>query len=301
MPSNVISARDEGGLATTTTLVDAMLAPALQTRRPFRWASIGAAVVVVAIIAIAILWLPRAADTAAVNTRQTYHEVSLEVREFLPTAQASLDVVTKPSSTDAALGTVIPVVSELSSHASHLGAVAAEPLPATLPFVPNDAIDALAPLRDRSAILATDTAEVARQIGHGYVYRTSIPQLLDVGELPSSANTDEINRLSVSLAASLAENASLVSDLPSNAAFEAVQSSAREAIASYAQWQDRYLAALANNDVTTADTLVAEIKATRASILGETSQTLLEFRESMDDRIVSLAEQFDAHLSDLDR
>lgn len=280
---------------------DTVLSPALVTRRPFRWPSIVAAALVLAIIGIAVFWLPRAAEADAAGIMEDYYDASLDVRTFLPTAQASLDVVTRPTSTDDALGTVIPVISELSSHASNLESVAAAGLPATLPFVPRGAIDAVAPLRDRSAILAADTAQIAREIGHSYVYRTSIPQLFDVGELSSVATTDEINTISVLLASSLAENASLVADLPSLAAFDSIQSAANDAVSSYTQWQDEYLDALTSGDTEAAVELIAGLEAIRVELAVETAASLLRFREAMDDRMVSLAAEFDQHLNDLAR
>lgn len=278
---------------------DTVLSPALVTRRPFRWPSIVAAALVLAIIGIAVFWLPRAAEADAAGIMEDYYDASLDVRTFLPTAQASLDVVTRPTSTDDALGTVIPVISELSSHASNLESVAAAGLPATLPFVPRGAIDAVAPLRDRSAILAADTAQIAREIGHSYVYRTSIPQLFDVGELSSVATTDEINTISVLLASSLAENASLVADLPSLAAFDSIQSAANDAVSFYTQWQDEYLDALTSGDTEAAVELIAGLEAIRVELAVETAASLLRFREAMDDRMVSLAAEFDQHLNDL--
>jgi hypothetical protein len=281
------------------TVDESSLAAPLQTRRPFRWSALGLGLLVVAAIVLAIVWLPRAADNAAAATRTSYYDASLTVREFLPTAQASLDIVTNPSSTDAALGTVIPVVSELTSDATNLATVAAEPLPTVLPFVSSEAMSSLPPLQDRSAILASDSTEVARQLGHAYVYRTSMNDLLVVGDLPTTAGTEEINALSVTLAGSLAENASLVADLPTNPAFESVTSAAAEAVGAYAQWQEDYLAALADGDESAAGALIADITIVRDELIAQTGQTLTSFRENLDARIVSLSAEFDEHLASL--
>lgn len=278
---------------------ESKLSAPLRTRRPFRWPVLGLAVAVIAAIVLAMTWLPKAADSAASATRTSYYDASLSVREYLPTAQASLDIVTRPSSTDAALGSVIPVVSELTSLASNLATTAAEPLPSVLPFLSSDAVDELPPLQDRSAILASDTAEVARQIGHAYVYRTSITDLLDSGDLPTTAGTDEINALSVTLATSLAENASLIADLPSNTAFDEVASAAADAVGAYAQWQDEYLAALADGDAPAAEALISDIARVRAALISDTERALGTFRDILDDRIVSLSVEFDQHLVNL--
>jgi len=304
-PSNVAVAIPPKPVAQTDILSQSVdestLAAPLQTRRPFRWSALGLALAVLAAIVLGIIWLPKAADNAAAATRTSYYNESLTVREFLPTAQASLDIVTKPSSTDAALGTVIPVVSELTSLATNLASTADEPLPKVMPFVTSDAVEELPPLRDRSAILASDSSEVARQIGHAYVYRTSIADLLVVGDLPTTAGTEEINALSVTLAAALAENASLVADLPANAAFDDVASSAADAVGAYAQWQEDYLTALADGDAETAEALIKDIVAVRDSLILETEGALAAFRVLLDDRIVSLSVEFDDHLVNLTR
>jgi hypothetical protein len=303
IPSNVVVAvaveTTDGPDVLSTTVDESNLSAPLKTRRPFRWSAFGLGLAVIAAVVLGITWLPRAADNAAAATRTSYYDASLTVREFLPTAQASLDIVTNPSSTDAALGTVIPVVSELTSDATNLATVASGPLPAVLPFLSVEAVDELPPLQDRSAILASDASEVARQIGHAYVYRTSIADLLVVGDLPIIAGTEEINALSVTLASSLAENASLIADLPANDAFDDVAASAAEAVGAYAQWQEDYLKALADGDAAAAQALVDDIVALRTGLLVETAQALASFREALDDRIVSLSGEFDEHLANL--
>ena len=278
---------------------ESTLAAPLKTRRPFRWPAFGLGLAVIAAIVLGVLWLPTAVDNAAASTRTAYYDASLSVREYLPTAQASLDIVTRASSTDAALGTVIPVVSELTSHATNLATTASEPLPKGIPLLSSDAIDELPPLQDRSAILASDSSEVARQIGHAYVYRTSIDDLLVVGDLPTAAGSEEINALSVTLAASLAENASLVADLPSNPAFDDVASSAAEALGAYAQWQKDYLSALADENAFAAIDLINDITAVRDTLVAQTAKTLLSFRETLDERIVLLSREFDEHMANL--
>ena len=281
------------------TVDESSLAAPLKTRRPFRWPVAGLVLAVIAAMLLAIIWAPRAADNAAAATQASYYDASLTVREFLPTAQASLDIVTNPSSTDAALGTVIPVVSQLTSDATNLATAAAEPLPTVVPFLSSGAVDELPPLRDRSAILASDAAEIARQLGHAYVYRTSITDLLVVGDLPTTAGTEEINALSVTIAADLVENASLVADLPSNTAFDDVATSALNAVSTYAQWQEDYLAALADGDAAAAIALINDITVVREELISETEIALAVFRDVLDDRIVSLSVELDDHLVNL--
>ncbi|MEN8238955.1 MAG: hypothetical protein ABFR53_07115, partial [Actinomycetota bacterium] len=103
----------------------------------------------------------------------------------------------------------------------------------------------------------------------------------------------------VTLAASLATNASLIADLPSNAAFDDVASSAADAVGAYAQWQEDYLAALASGDDSAAATLIEDVTAVREALIAEMERSLTSFGEALDERIVSLSGEFDDHLADL--
>ncbi len=280
---------------------DTVLAPALRTRRRFRWPVAGFLVFAIAAFGVAALWLPRAVENEAFAVRQSNYDATLAVRSYLPTAQTALDAVTDPASTPDVLSASVPIISQLSSHATNLATTAQEPLPPRIPLVSSQAIDDLAPIQDQSAILASDASEVARRLGHGYVYRTSIPELLDTGDLPASASTQEINTIAILLASSLADDAALISDLPTDPAFASVLTRATQAQERYGPWQIAYLGALTSNDPETAAGLIAEIAAIKSSLAEENEATLLAFRSSLDGRIVSLAGELQAHLDHLTR
>jgi hypothetical protein len=278
-----------------------LLSPALRTRRRFRWPVAVAIAAVVIAIGVAVIWLPRALGQEALAIRQSNYDAALAVRSYLPTAQEALDAVTNPEAGNEQISSAIPTISTLSSHASGLGEAAATPQPMQLPFATSAHIDDLGPLQERSSILASDAADVARKLGHAYVYRTSIPQLLATGELPVEATARDVNTLAVDLASSLAADAALVGDLPDDPSFEEVRSVATGAVERFAQWQDEYLAALVNGDPDIASSLIAEIATLRAQLVSTNTGALLSFRSEMDGRILSLAGQLDEHLSDLAR
>jgi len=278
---------------------DTLLAPALRTRRRFRWPVAGFFVLVLAVVAIAALWLPRAAENEAFTVRQSNYDATLAVRTYLPTAQTALDAITNPASTSGVLSASVPVISQLSSHATNLATVAEDPLPRRLPLVPSQAITDLEPIQEQSAILASDASEVARRLGHGYVYRTSIPGLLATGQLPTSATTQEVNAIAIRLASSLADDAALISDLPTDDAFAAVLAQATQAQERYGPWQVAYLGALTSRNPDAAAALIAEIDEITSALKAQNLATLLEFRSSLDERIVSLAVELQAHLDHL--
>ncbi len=278
-----------------------LLSPPLRTRRRFRWPVAIVLIALVAAIGVAVIWLPSAADQEALAIRQTNYDATLAVRSYLPTVQDALDAVTNPASTNDRISASIPAISQLSSHASTLTDAARLPPPSLLPFVPSEPVDALIPLQERSSILAADVAEIARRLGHGYVYRTSIPRLLTTGDLPSEASTQQINSIAVDIAESLAEDAGVLGDLPTDPAFAEVSTAANRAVDRYGQWQDEYLAALATGDPEAASVLITEIATLRDDLITTNTEVLLAFRSEMDERILSLAVQLEEHLNDLAR
>ena len=280
---------------------EALLAPALRTRRRFRWPVAIALITILVAIGVAVVWLPRAADQEALAIRQSNYDATLAVRSHLPAVQGALDAVTNPQSTNDQVTAAIPTISQLSSQARTLSDAAAAPPPTLFPFIPSNSLDALVPLQERSNILASDTAEIARRLGHGYVYRTSIPQLLVTGDLPTEASTRQINVIAVDLASSLADDAGVVGDLPSDPSFAGVAQAASLAVERYGVWQNEYLATLASGDAPAATVLIEEIAAVRDQLASINTEALLSFRTEMDARILSLADQLDEHLSDLAR
>ena len=278
-----------------------LLAPALRTGRRFRWPVAIFLIAIIIAIGIAVIWFPRAADQEALAIRQSNYDATLAVRTYLPTSQAALDSVTNPASSTDDVAAAIPTISALSSHATTLSDAAREPLPTQLPFFTSGAIEQLGPLQQRSSILASETSEIARRLGHGYVYRTSVPELLATGDLPSEATTQEINTIAVDLASSLASDAEVLGGLPNDPSFAVVLEAASQAVDRYALWQDEYLAALAAGDPELATTLVDELTTLRSDLNALNTVALVTFRSEMDERILSLADQLDVHLTDLAR
>jgi hypothetical protein len=280
---------------------DTQLSPALRTRRNFRWPVVIVLVALIAIVGVAAWWLPKAAADDALAVRQSYYDAAVGVRNHLPEAQQALDAVTNPASDPEAIASSVPIIAELESRAFALASVTSEPLPTTLPLVPTDEIDALVPLRDAGAILGGSSSDLARRMANAYVFRTSIPTLLDTGPLPVSATTQEVNEISVRLASSLAEDAGIVADLPSDPTFDAVGAAALSAVERYAPWQDAYLEALTGEDVDAATTLVAEMDTMRADLYAVNDDAILAFRSEADVWIVDLAGDLEAYMNELIR
>ena len=279
--------------------VDEALEPVVRSRRNFRWPIVIVLLLAIAAVIVAAVWLPIAARNEAQAVRVAYYDAAFLVRDQLPESQVALDAITDPSSQPNDVTASVPIIAELDTRAFALEEVTSEPLPTTLPLIPSGEIDQLEPLQDRGAVLGSASSDLARRLGNAYVYRTSVPLLLDLGELPTSATTEEINALAVRIASTLAADAGIVADLPDDPAFTAVKSAAETALERATVWQDEYLEALANEDPDAASVLVSEMDQIRTGLATVSVDALIAFRTEMDLVIVELAADFDAYLADL--
>ncbi|MFV1999997.1 MAG: hypothetical protein ACC654_06500 [Acidimicrobiia bacterium] len=282
-------------------LDDTLLAPALQTKRRFRWPTIALVVFLVALLAAAIFWLPKVQEQQAFAVRQNNYDAAYNIRTHLPASQTALDSITNPNSSESEIAAVIPIVASLSNRGAALADAATQRLPATVPFLAPPSMENLDTFTEQSTFLAADTSEIARRLNRGYVYRTSMPKLLVTGALPTAASANEIAALSVTLASSLADAAAVVSELPNDPAFAATLTVVSSTLDLYREWQDDYLNALTAQDADSASDLLGALEVLRSDILAATTSDLLLFRIEIDSRIVDLASSLDNHLENLSR
>lgn len=278
---------------------DIRLAPVLRTRRWFRWPTVALGVSIIAAIAVAAVWVPAALRQEALATRHAYAEASLSVREYLPISQGALAAITDPDSDSEELSSAIPAISELDSHAHNLESAADEPLPRRLPLVSIESVEVLDSLRDTAQIHAFQASDIARRLGYAYVYRSTIPQLLSTGDLPTVADVRTINTLSVDLASSLVDASMALSDLPDTESLANLNEAARGAVARFASWQDDYLTALSEGSETAAESLVSEMQELRSNLASELRDAMALVRFEIDHQIVGLATELDAFLEEL--
>ena len=284
---------------TVASTVDPELARPLRSRRTFRWPVIAVLLLAILAVGVAAVVMPRAAEAEALAVRQIYYDVTSDVRTYIPEAQIALDSITDETTDIAELSAAIPRIAELDSLAFSMQEAAADPLPSTLPLVPTGAIDALVPLQDTTGSLGADGSDLAHRLGNAYIYRVSIPGLMQTGNLPTAATTETINEISGTLAASLADDAAVVSQLPDDAIFSDVQALAFQSHTRYATWQAEYLGALTSEDRGAAEELIAEINATKVALADANSVALASFRSTFDGYIVDYAGQLEVHMSDL--
>ncbi|KAA3640183.1 MAG: hypothetical protein DWP92_03470 [Armatimonadetes bacterium] len=279
--------------------VDAELARPLRSKRSFRWPIVVVLVLLIAAVAAAAIWLPQATESEALSVRQSYYDTTAAVRNHLPATQTALDAITTIDSSPESLTASIPIIATLDGLAFDMEAAAAEPLPSVLPLVPKGAIDALEPLQQQTALLGVEGTQMASRLGNSYIYRTTIPTLMDVGNLPTSASTETINTISVTLATSLSKDAATVAALPADVTFDVVREEAVASHARYTDWQSEYLAALTSENTELALTLVTELDGMRVSLNASNAAALGAFRTEVDLWIVTYAGQLEAHMAAL--
>jgi hypothetical protein len=265
------------------------LSRTLVKRKPFRWTVVAVTSIVVLAIVAGVLWLPRAAENQATDLATSYSSALTDYRNALPETQAAVVGLADPESTDSEITSVIPATADLQGHANGVSTMAAEPLPSTLPLISRTSFEALEPTRSSMVVLGRAGEDVAARIGRGYVYRTTVPELFSLPDLPVEADTDTINRLSVDLASVLADTSRLASELPEDPLFVPVKTAATEAAERFAEWQLEYLEALRSDDSEAATTLLSELADARDTIEHTTALALVALGEEINAEIVVLA------------
>jgi len=279
--------------------VEVDLSPIHGPRRMFRWSMVVFGILLLTVAAIAAYWIPASARQEAVSVKQSYADDASALRQYLPTAQSALGTMTDPATPQSELAAVVPTISSLESLAAMFRSTATQPLSSPMPLLPNSEVAALKPLQDTAQIRAAQASDIARSLGSVYVYRTTVAALLVTDNLPTVADTQTINALSLSLATSLVQDSNAISDLPRTEMSDSLNNAALASIARYASWQEEYLSALSEGDETGTARLVAELDDIRTSLDTQLSAMLVVARSDIDQRIVDLASDLEVFLTEL--
>lgn len=278
---------------------DATGSTVIRPHRRLRAVSLGFLALLIAIAAVTSVIVPPVLTQNATVVKQAYADTAHALRLTLPTSQMALDAITSTRSTDSELSSALPQISALDSAAHGMAIEATAPLPANAPVFPSAAIGALGPLQDSAQIHAAQGSQVARHLGFAYVYRTTIPMLLNTGDLPTSAESQTINALSLSLASTLVADSSALTDLPLTETFTDLNDDAHDAVERFGSWQGEYLAALSESDDTLATALIAEVDDIKRALLEELGESMISTRIDIDTQIVVLAGDLELFLDRL--
>ncbi len=265
-------------------------------RRPrsrTRWALIAIGVVAASSVVFALLWLPGTSQRRADGRMDDYARTTIELRGHLPEAQQVLATITEPGADATQFPELIPVVAAMRSDATDALELAGEPLPSAWFIAPNDPFDELAATRDALSGHATTADAIARRLSAVLDYRTIFAGFLDIGE-PSTAPPD-VDELAVSLATTTADAASILADLPDDAALVEHRAEAHAALERFRSWQVEYTDALRKGGDGAG--LLFEHAAIRDELAQVMLTALAQIRTEIDGEIVDLAATLDTAIA----
>ncbi len=259
-----------------------------------RWVAAAVVVALLAVAGFAAYYLPRQVQEQADDLAADYRASLTDLRNELPNSQMALQNLTDPSSAPGSVSAAVPAIGDLNARATIVVGQATAPLPSTPPLVPRAPLEALEPTRTSMLILGAEAEGISGRLATTFAYRSTVPLLFATPDLPSQAESAEVDALSVALAESLADTARLIADLPPDPTFAATRELATASSERYATWQLEYLDALREGDTERATALTTELDTARDAIQVSLEVALGAVRSEVDPKIVSLAAETEA-------
>ena len=190
------------------------LSRTMSTRRNFRWPIVLTALVVGAVAWAALAWMPSITERRAAVRADAYQRALFDLRVLLPDAQLALLAAT--ANDGPAFEGPLTKIGQLRSQAEIVADLGLEPLPRAMPFSSPTDIEALEPIRDRVGQIASETTQIVDRLGAILEYRNLTNTLFVLPQLPTEANGQTANELSVTLAAALADSVGVLESFPSD-------------------------------------------------------------------------------------
>lgn len=269
------------------------LSHTVDDERRFRWSTILGLAVVLALLVVGGVWLVGSSDGRAAARADDYRRVLIDLRADLPDAQSVLAQVTEPAADATQFADLIPTVADLRADAESALDVAAEPLPTAWPLASSKPFEVLEPVRQTTSQQATTAQAIARRLGEVLDYRSLFARFLDTGDLPSRPETD-LSELNLRLAAAAADSASILNELPADAALAPHAQLARNALERFTTWQVDYVDALRTDSTDEVAVLLDELAAIKARLDEELIAAVALIRSEVDASIIDLAAALDA-------
>jgi hypothetical protein len=276
------------------------LSKTVQRRRNFRWPMVAAALVIVALVCGALLWLPGTSSARAAEVANDFQLAYAALYEDLAPAQQVLADLTDPTSAVADQGGASAMITELRSHAGDALVLATAPIPGAYPLAPDEPFTRLTPHRDALSVQGTAAEAVARRLEDLLDYRAVAERLFAIEELPTRPSRTDVNALTEELAKVAGDSATALDELPEDAAFAEHKAAVREAMARFTEWQVEYAEAMRLGRRRPAEAYVAEWEAISAELDALLVGALARVRTEVDAEIVELATSIDQSLTNLE-
>ncbi len=258
--------------------------------RRARWSLVSALLLGGVVAAALLIWVPQYVESLAEGVVDDYREGLDLLQERIPPMEASLPELARADLTGPDLEEIQPVFARLRTAALSLSDTVRDPLPETPPLLPRDIIDELAPVRARIALVAGRADVVTGRIGRVVRYRTLLQEAFALpAELPTVAEPLEVNDLSLTLAAMLADSLDVVSRLPSEPFLDAHRAEVQETLEWFRTWEIDYLQALRREGSGAAATLVSSARSRVGRVQLRLGAPLAEFEAWAEAELASLA------------
>ena len=272
------------------------LSSTARSRRKVRWPVVIVALLLGGLAAFLAWWMPQASERRADNHAELIRESLGAMYGDLAELQQALAVATDPGSSPEDLGSVGVGLAAIAGSSDRLFTVSNQSVPSPLPLTAPDLFDELDQIRSGLEPLAAAAASIRSQVADIADYRIALARVLQVGELPTEADSAAITERGANLAKVLAESVAALTVMPSDGPFAEHRSLVDTDVTAFAQWQDDYLRALRAGDGSETERLIAELHARRGALLDAVVPPLANLRTEVDGQVLDLAQRLAATL-----
>jgi hypothetical protein len=269
------------------------LSPTVNSKRKVRWPIVIGAIVVGVIAALALLWVPQESERRLANHADSMVAALGAVHGDLHDTQAALAAATEPTSDEPDLGSIAVNLAGIADSAARLLDIANQPVPTGLPLSGRGPFDALDSYRQSLVPLAAEATAIRSSVADITDYRLALARVLDIADLPFTADSATITEQGAALARVLAASVAALTEMPLDGPFAEHRALVDSEVNSFAQWQDDYLAALREGNTAEAEHLVDGLNEGRQMLQDEVVGTLAAQRTEVDGRILELANRLD--------
>ncbi len=252
-------------------------------RRPWvrkaRWSVLAALAVGGAAAAAVLVGVPRFAESVAEERAADYFEALTEMEEAIPGMADVLGDLGDPELSDEQLGERLGPYGRFRAATVGLSAVARDDLPEVPPLFPDNAIDELAPIRDRIALVAGRGDLLSGRLAKLVGYRSSLEDAFVLPELPLAVAPAEVNDVSLALAEMLADSLEAVSALPTDPFLDEHRAAAQETLEWFRNWEIDYLEELRKGNPSAASALVNQARSRLNRLRTDLGPAVAEFAD----------------------
>ena len=246
------------------------------------------AIVVAVALLLPLIVLPQTSGPRANRRANEYHSAIVTLHNDLPETQATLVVLTEPSSRSPEHAALLPALGDSREHVEAAADVASRRMPFAWPLASSEPFDKLAPVRATLAESVRTADALLADLVALINYRAVYGQMFSYDDLPLAAPS-RFDRFIGRLAEDGAADADLLGELPRIDALDGHRSSVGALVRRLDPWIDEYTGALFIGDIDTVNQLLTELNTQRRALNAELLAELSRIRRSFDETVLQLA------------